>query len=83
MNYEEIVEVMKNLSFLFVLFAGCLLSTELSAQSCWGDTRQAQMPLIAHRDGHLAARMALAVQLRRLAIAMLLRAQLTILVLEW
>jgi hypothetical protein len=41
------------------------------------------MPLIAHLDGHLVARMALAVQLRRLAIAMLLRAQLTILVLEW
>ena len=36
MNYEEFVEVMKNLSFLFVLFAGCLLSTELSAQPCWG-----------------------------------------------
>jgi hypothetical protein len=36
MNYEEIAEEMKNLLFLFVLSAGCLLSTGSSAQTCWG-----------------------------------------------
>jgi len=36
MNYEEIVEVMKNLSFLILLSAALVLSVSMQGQSCWG-----------------------------------------------
>ena len=35
MNYEEIVEVMKNLSFLILLSAALVLSVSMQGQ-CWG-----------------------------------------------